>query len=199
MITEQAAAPEDRGRPAVPAMKGPVWSWALPGSGRRSSPDRYHPAMRWCRQQRFGRYTHAGKGLRRRESLRLQRGPRDQTLAPLSIAQDLDARAGSGRDDLQLPHAPAPAVTTEDATAIRAGPAADRHGRPHPFRERARSSIRFSGCRRGGTGRATCCWLHLQALFGQDESLERFWKNTLPPWWDEKDRWLQIRRPNSAG
>ena len=141
------------------------------------------------RQQRFGRYTRSlmkglGVPVENRYGLRPALLPGTRTLAPLSIASDLDTRGwlhGVTTFNFHM-HLPHYAVTTDDPKAIHvlAKQPID-VSRPHPFSEAGNRAFNLflwmppSGDRAGDVLLADSTTF--STLFGIDESLKRFWKN----------------------
>jgi hypothetical protein len=141
------------------------------------------------RQQRFGRYTRSlmnglGVPVENRYGLRPALLPGTRTLAPLSIASDLDTKGwlrGVTTFNFHM-HLPHYAVTTEDAKSVHvlAQQPID-VSRPHPFTEAGNRAFNTflwmppSGDRAGDVLLADSTIF--STLFGIDESLERFWKN----------------------
>ncbi len=119
-----------------------------------------------------------------RYGLRPARVPGTKTLAPLTIARDLDTHGwlqGVTNFNFHM-HLPHYAVTTDDAKSIHvlARQPIDL-SRPHPFTEAGHREFNTflwmppSG--RPGRRRAGGRLHRLQHVVRRDESLERFWKN----------------------
>ena len=141
------------------------------------------------RQQRFGQYTRTlmqglGVPVENRYALRPAKVPGTETLAPLSIARDLDTKGwlqGVTTFNFHM-HLPHYAVTTDDPKAIHvlARQPID-IARPHPFTEAGNREFNMflwmppKGDRAGDVLLADSTIF--STLFGRDESLERFWKN----------------------
>src|SRR5262249_49377210 len=197
MITEQEATPEEieavrqfLRREGTCLILGPHHEVGVSGDPKvREMEYRHHRDALVPRQQRFGRYTRAlMKGLEvpveNRYGLRPARVPGTKTLAPLSIARDLDKKGwlqGVTTFNFHM-HLPHYAVTTEDATAIHvlARQPIDQT-KPHPFTEAGHREFNMflwmppKGDRAGDVLLADSTIF--STLFGRDESLERFWKN----------------------
>jgi hypothetical protein len=197
MITEQAAAPEEieavrqfLRREGTCLVLGPHHEVGVSDDPKvRDLEYRHHGDALVPRQQRFGQYTRTlmqglGIPVENRYGLRPARVPGTKTLAPLSIARDLDTKGwlqGVTTFNFHM-HLPHYAVTTEDATAIHvlARQPIDM-ARPHPFTEAGHREFNMflwmppKGDRGGDVLLADSTIF--STLFGRDESLERFWKN----------------------
>lgn len=141
------------------------------------------------RQQRFGKYTRslmAGLGIpvENRHGLRPAVIPGTKTIAPLSVARDLDTKGWlQGVTTLNFHmHLPHYALTASDDKSVRvlAHQPIDL-SRPHPFTEAGNKEFNTflwmppSGKRAGDILFSDST--NFSTLFGRDESLERFWKN----------------------
>jgi hypothetical protein len=197
MITEQAAAPEEieavrlfLRREGTCLVLGPHHEVGVSDDPKvRDMEYHHHGDALVPRQQRFGQYTRTlMQGLRipveNRYGLRPARVPGTRTLAPLSIARDLDTKGwlqGVTTFNFHM-HLPHYAVTTDDATAIHAlARQPIDMARPHPFTEAGHREFNMllwmppRGDRAGDVLLADSTIF--STLFGRDESLERFWKN----------------------
>jgi hypothetical protein len=140
------------------------------------------------RQQRFGQYGRAllealGLPIENRYGLRPATLSDGKTIAPLSVARDLDTKGwmmGVENFNFHM-HLPHYALTRDDGTArVLAKQPADL-SRPHPFTtagEREFNSLVWapaSGDRAGDVLVADSTIF--STLFGGDQSLDRFWKN----------------------
>jgi hypothetical protein len=201
MVTEQEAAPEEieavrefLTREDTCLILGPHHEvGAAEDPGVRNMEYHHHGDALVPRQQRFGLYTRSlmhglGIPVENRYGLRPAVLPGTRTIAPLSIARDLDTRgwlAGVTSFNFHM-HLPHYAVTTDDARSIHvlARQPIDL-SRPHPFTMAGNTEFNMflwmpsAGARAGDILLADSTVFSL--LFGLDESLLRFWKNIAQP------------------
>ena len=148
----------------------------------------HHGDLLVPRQQRFGRYTRslmAGLGVpvENRHGLRPAVVPGTRSIAPLSIARDLDTKGwltGVTGFNFHM-HLPHYAVTDGGASVRVLGRQPIDLSRPHPFTEAGNREFNAflwmppAGDRAGDVLLADSTVF--SPLFGADESLTRFWKN----------------------
>ncbi len=141
------------------------------------------------RQQRFGGYTRAlmaglGIPVENRWGLRPAVEESGGRIAPLNVAQDLDARGwlrGVRNFNFHM-HLPHYELTTEDSRAIHVlGRQPIDLSRPHPFTNAGNKEFNAlvwmpPGGKRAGDVLVVDSTV-FSTLFGADDSLERFWKN----------------------
>jgi hypothetical protein len=148
---------------------------------------RHHGDALVPRQQRFGGYTRAlmnGLGIPVENRWGLRPAVVRDRIAPLTVAADLDQRGwltGVRNFNFHM-HLPHYAVTTDDPRAVRvlARQPIDL-SRPHPFTNAGAKEFNALVWMPPGAGRAGDVLVVdstvFSTLFGNDESLERFWKN----------------------
>ena len=199
MITEQAAAPEEieavrqfLRREGTCLILGPHHEVGASADPKvRDMEYRHHGDALVPRQQGFGQYTRTlmkglGIPVENRYGLRPARVPGTKTLAPLSVARDLDGKrwlegVTTFNFHMHLPHY---AVTTDDSRAIHvlARQPIDL-SKPHPFTDAGHREFNMflwmppAGDRAGDVLLADSTIF--STLFGRDESLERFWRNVV--------------------
>jgi hypothetical protein len=148
---------------------------------------RHHGDLLVPRQQRFGGYTRAlmqGLGIPVENQWALRPAMVDGKVAPLRINGDLDTRGWlAGVQNLNFHmHLPHYAVTTDDGRKIHVlGRQPIDPSRPHPFVDAGNDAFNTFLWMPPGDGRAGDVLVVdstvFSALFGIDESLERFWRN----------------------
>jgi hypothetical protein len=201
MITEQEAAPAEieavrdfLKREDTCLILGPHHEVGVAADpGVRDMEYHHHGDALVPRQQRFGLYTRSlmhglGVPVENRYGLRPAVLPGTRTIAPLSIARDLDtpgwlSGVTSFNFHMHLPHY---AVTSDDPRAVHvlARQPIDL-SRPHPFTLAGNTEFNMflwmppAGTRAGDILLADSTVFSL--LFGLDESLVRFWKNIAQP------------------